>query len=167
LYWAAHDHQLPCDTPLHTLYSFVSLFYTMLIAKQTIEGQHMNEAERAAGLAETAKYKYADRVGNQLFIAGQVPHDADGQLINAENPYAQSTQCLNNLHKLLAVHDFATSDIRQLVVYVVGEHPNLSAAWSAVKDWFGDQVPPATLLGVARLGYVGQLVEIDATIIKA
>jgi enamine deaminase RidA (YjgF/YER057c/UK114 family) len=127
----------------------------------------MNEAERAAGLAETPKYKYAERVGNQLFVAGQVPHDADGRLIGSEDPYAQATQCLSNLQKLLAVHGFARSDIRRLVIYVVGEQPALAAAWSAVRDCFSDQVPPATLLGVARLGYVGQVVEIDATVISA
>ena len=50
---------------------------------------------------------------------------------------------------------------------LVGDQASLSAAWSAVADWFGGQVPPATLLGVAGLGYVGQLVEIDTTIVKA
>jgi enamine deaminase RidA (YjgF/YER057c/UK114 family) len=127
----------------------------------------MNDAERAAGLPETAYYHYATRVGNQLFVAGQVPQDAAGQLIGAEDPYAQATQCLRNLQILLAVHDFSASDIRHLTVYVVGDHPQLAAAWSAVQNWFHNAVPPATLLGVARLGYVGQIVEVDATIIKA
>ena len=57
-------------------------------------------------------------------------------------------------------------DIRRLVVYVVGEQADLSTAWSAVTEHFGGQVPPATLLGVARLGYPGQVVEIDATVVK-
>ena len=59
------------------------------------------------------------------------------------------------------------SDVRQLVVYVVGEQANLSAAWKAVAESFDRSVPPATLLGVARLGYVGQLVEVAATVLKA
>jgi enamine deaminase RidA (YjgF/YER057c/UK114 family) len=126
----------------------------------------MNDAEQAAGLAQTPQYKYAERIGDQLFVAGQVPHNAEGQLVGAD-PAAQATQCLANLQTLLNVHGFATSDIRRLVIYVVGEQPNLPIAWSAVRDWFGGQVPPATLLGVASLGYSGQLVEIDATIIKS
>ena len=48
----------------------------------------------------------------------------------------------------------------------VGEQADLSAAWGAVTAHFGGQVPPATLLGVARLGYPGQVVEIDATVVK-
>jgi enamine deaminase RidA (YjgF/YER057c/UK114 family) len=73
---------------------------------------------------------------------------------------------LNNLSAVMAVHGFSTQDVRQLVVYVVGEHANLSAAWKAVTESFSGQVPPATLLGVARLGYVGQLVEVAATVLK-
>lgn len=127
----------------------------------------MNELERAAGLPTTAQYLYAERVGNQLFVAGQVPHDSQGRVVGVDDPHAQALQCLSNLKALLGVHGFATSDVRQLVVYVVGGQANLSAAWKAIADSFGGQAPPATLLGVAGLGYAGQLVEVDATVLKA
>ena len=127
----------------------------------------MNEAEHKAGLAPTPQYRYADRLGDQLFVAGQVPLDSLGHLVGPEDPGAQALQCLRNLERLLAVHGFLATDIRRLVVYVIGDQASLSAAWSAVAGWFGGQVPPATLLGVAALGYVGQLVEIDVTVIKA
>lgn len=133
----------------------------------TNEPSVMNELELQAGLPPTPQYQYALRVGSQLFVAGQVPNGADGQLIGSGDPNAQASQCLRNLDRLLRVHDFQMSDVRQLVVYVVGDHASLSAAWSAVSDWFAGQVPPATLLGVANLGYVGQLVEIDVTIVKS
>ncbi len=84
-----------------------------------------------------------------------------------DNAYAQAIQCLSNLSSVLAVHGFSNSDVRELVVYVVGEQANLSAAWKAVAESFDGSVPPATLLGVARLGYVGQLVEVAATVLKA
>ncbi|MES2612051.1 MAG: RidA family protein [Pseudomonadota bacterium] len=127
----------------------------------------MNEAELNAGLSATPHYRYADRLGNRLFVAGQVPLDSHGHLAGPQDPGAQALQCLRNLERLLAVHEFQVRDIRQLVVYVIGDQASLSAAWSAVAAWFGGQVPPATLLGVSGLGHVGQLVEIDATVIKA
>ncbi|MEO0532474.1 MAG: RidA family protein [Cyanobacteria bacterium P01_A01_bin.123] len=126
----------------------------------------MNEAEREAGLAVTPGYRYAEKVGNQLFVAGQVPHNRDGQLIGIDNPHAQSRQCLDNLLKILAVHGYSVADIRQLVIYVVGQRSNLVQAWTAVEEKFSEGVPPATLLGVTTLGHEGQLVEIDATVIK-
>ena len=126
----------------------------------------MNQAEIASGLPVTPHYQYAQQVGSQLFLAGQVPQAADGLIVAPGNPCAQASQCLANLNKVLAVHGFAAPDIRRLVVYVVGEQADLSAAWDAVTEHFGGQVPPATLLGVARLGYPGQVVEIDATVVK-
>lgn len=126
----------------------------------------MNEGEIAAGLAPTSKYRYAQRVGLQLFIAGQVPHDANRNLVGEGDPSAQANQCLENLRTLIELHGFEQQDIRRLIVYVVGDERNLTDAWGAVSNWFDDRVPPATLLGVNLLGYTDQLVEIDATILK-
>ena len=127
----------------------------------------MNELERTAGLAATPGYDYARRTGTQLHIAGQVPHNSAGQLVGGTDPLAQAVQCLRNLKTLLSVHGFSTDDIQRLVVYVVGEQENLTRAWGAVQQWFSGTVPPATLLGVACLGHPGQLVEVDATVIKS
>jgi enamine deaminase RidA (YjgF/YER057c/UK114 family) len=126
----------------------------------------MNERELAAGLSPTPGYRYADRVGDRLFVAGQVPHDARGDLVGRLDPHRQALQCLSNLHTVMATHGFERSDIRYLRIYVVGSGPNLSTAWNAVETWFDHDVPPATLLGVARLGYADQLVEIDATVVR-
>lgn len=127
----------------------------------------MNDSEAQAGLAPTASYQYAQQVGPQLFVAGQVPHDSDANLVGLGNPFAQATQCLSNLRKLIVLHGFDERDIRHLTVYVVGNQQDLTDAWQAVMEWFNHNVPPATLLGVARLGYENQLIEIDATIISA
>src|SRR5690606_292362 len=107
-----------------------------------------------------------EKVGNQLFIAGQVPGDSSGHLVGPNDPYQQSHQCLANLQKLLATHGYTFKHIRRLVVYVVGKQPDLVKAWAAVKEEFNDNVPPATLIGVSPLGHEGQLVEIDATVIR-
>jgi enamine deaminase RidA (YjgF/YER057c/UK114 family) len=122
----------------------------------------MNVAERAAGLAATPGYRYADSVGDELYVAGQVPHDADGNIVGLDDTGRQATQCLDNLTLLIEVRGFSQEHVRRLVVYVVGE--DLRGAWDAMRQRFPDGVPPATLLGVARLGHIGQLVEIDAII---
>lgn len=122
----------------------------------------MNEAELQAGLAATPGYRYADVVGDELFLAGQVPHDADGTIVGAGDTRTQAERCLDNLFRVIEVHGFDRADIRRLVIHVVGEE--LSTAWDAVRTGFDGEVPPATLLGIARLGHSGQLVEIDATV---
>ena len=86
----------------------------------------MNEAERDAGLAPTPGYRYADVVGDELFIAGQVPHGVHGALVGP-GVEAQADRCLTNLFRLIDVHGFEREHIRRLVVYVVGD--DLAAAW--------------------------------------
>jgi enamine deaminase RidA (YjgF/YER057c/UK114 family) len=127
----------------------------------------MNEGEIEAGLAQTSNYRYADRVGSRLFVAGQVPVDAHRNVVGIDDPAAQARQCLTNLVTLIAHHGFSGDDIHQLTVYVVGQHDNLIVAWGEVKSFFESNVPPATLLGVTVLGFVDQLVEIDAVIERA
>jgi enamine deaminase RidA (YjgF/YER057c/UK114 family) len=129
--------------------------------------QAMNEGELSAGLAQTSNYRYADRIGDRLVIAGQVPRDADANLIAPGDPVAQARQCLDNLFTLITLHGFSRHDIHQLTVYVVGPHHNLIDAWGEVSSCFEHNVPPATLLGVTHLGYVDQVVEIDALIERA
>ena len=126
----------------------------------------MNEAEMNSGLAKTPGYRYADRVGNQLFISGQMPWNEEGEIVGRNNPEIQAETCLNNLNKLLRLYGFEITDLRRITVYVVGNRDDLTVAWNAVRSWFNDAVPPATLLGVALLGYPDQMVEIDATIVK-
>ncbi len=120
----------------------------------------------AAGLAATPGYRYAERVGDQLFVAGQVPLDGDGELVGLNNAAAQAVACLDNLGVLVEVHGFTIDDVRRLTVHVVGPHQNLLDAWDAVRDWFDGAVPPATLLGAHLLGFGDQLVEVDATIVR-
>ncbi len=125
----------------------------------------MNEQEVAAGLAPTPGYRYADRVGDRLYVAGQVPLDSSGQLVGESDLGAQVRTCLENLSLLVRTHGVAPADIRHITVHVVGDQPMLAEAWSEVLAWFGGEVPPATLLGATALGYAGQLVEIDAVIV--
>lgn len=124
----------------------------------------MNEREIAAGLAATPGYRYAEAVGDRLYLAGQVPLDQDGRLVGPDDVAAQASQCLANLWAVLAANGFAVADVRRITVHVVGDRPALSEAWRAVVDGFAGTAPPATLLGAARLGYDGQLVEIDADV---
>ena len=112
----------------------------------------MNEDELSAGLAPTPSYRYADVVGNELFVAGQVPLDGGGELgrcLAIQQP--RRRQCLAQSGH---TPDFGTmrfsigSDIRHLTIYVVGEHQNLARRLGRDDVRGGvDEVPPATLLG--------------------
>ncbi|MGW7266535.1 RidA family protein [Streptomyces sp. NPDC054842] len=99
------------------------------------------------------------------FLAGSVPLDAEGNLVGAGDPVRQAERVLANLEEQLHA---VGSDLAHVVatdVYVVsGEPAVLSAVWQVVEA-SGLSAGPhsSTLIGVACLGYAGQLVEITAT----
>lgn len=99
------------------------------------------------------------------FLAGSVPLDAEGKLVGAGDPVRQAQQVVRNLREQLRA---VGSDLEHVVstdVYVVSGEPSvLSAVWEVVEA-SGLSAGPhsSTLLGVACLGYSGQLVEITAT----
>ncbi|MEU9448386.1 RidA family protein [Streptomyces sp. NPDC048277] len=122
----------------------------------------------APALFPPPTYSHASVVeaGTRLaFLAGSVPLDADGQLVGAGDAVRQAEQVLTNLAEQLRA---VGSDLAHVVatdVYVVSSDPAvLSAVWEVVEA-SGLSAGPhsSTLIGVACLGYTGQLVEITAT----
>ena len=115
------------------------------------------------GLSEPPGYAhFAVGVGERvMFTAGQVPLDADGSLVGRDDPMAQTEQVLSNLLATLEAAGATPDDVVKITVYVVGTQEDLPAVWEVVR---GSPVGrgPSTLLGVERLGYTGQLVEIEA-----
>jgi enamine deaminase RidA (YjgF/YER057c/UK114 family) len=104
--------------------------------------------------------------GRTAYLAGQCPLDADGRLVGEGDHRAQAGQVAANALTALAAAGAGPQDVVRSVIYVVSdEQPVLSAVWEALN---ASPLGPAfgtasTLLGVARLGFTGQLVELDLT----
>ncbi|MFD3928495.1 RidA family protein [Streptomyces sp. NPDC058614] len=113
-------------------------------------------------------YSHASVVeaGTKLaFLAGSVPLDAKGNIVGEADPVRQAEQVLANLDEQLRAVGSDMAHVVSTDVYVVGSEPAvLSAVWEVVEA-SGLSVGPhsSTLIGVACLGYTGQLVEITAT----
>jgi enamine deaminase RidA (YjgF/YER057c/UK114 family) len=99
------------------------------------------------------------------FLAGSVPLDAGGELVGPGDPVRQAEQVIANLEEQLRAVGSDLAHVVATEVYVVSSEPAvLSAVWSVVEA-SGLSAGPhsSTLIGVACLGYTGQLVEITAT----
>jgi enamine deaminase RidA (YjgF/YER057c/UK114 family) len=125
------------------------------------------------GLSQPPEYTHYAVVppGTRLvFLAGQVPLDAVGALVGPGDPVAQARQCLANLRLALREVGAPAKDAVRTTVYVVAtEQRHMADVWEAILDSdLGDVArTAATLLGVAGLGYTGQLVEIEVTLALA
>jgi enamine deaminase RidA (YjgF/YER057c/UK114 family) len=122
------------------------------------------ERRDVPGLAEPPGYRhYAVASGTRLvFTAGAVPLDPTGELVGSGDYRAQTDQVLANLLAALKAAGARPEHVVKTTVYVVGEgrEPKV-AVWDVVQR-SELAAAPSTLVGVAGLGYSGQLVEIDA-----
>jgi enamine deaminase RidA (YjgF/YER057c/UK114 family) len=126
------------------------------------------ERTNVPGLVEPPGYTHIATVTDSklVFFAGQVPLNERGELVGPNDPLTQGVQCLRNLARCLAAAGARPEDVVRTIVYVVaGEPATLGRVWRALMDSEHAAVlrTPATLLGVAHLGYSGQLVEIECT----
>ncbi|MEU6160465.1 GNAT family N-acetyltransferase [Streptomyces sp. NPDC047130] len=122
----------------------------------------------APGLCPPPSYSHVSVVeaGTRLaFLAGTVPLDAAGRLVGEADPVRQAEQTVANLRRQLAAVGSGPAHVVRTEVYVVSDDPAvLGRVWEVVTA-SGLAAGPhsSTLLGVACLGYAGQLVEITAT----
>lgn len=120
---------------------------------------------RADRLYDGAPYAYASVAppGALVFTAGACPLDENGLIVGPDDIPVQARQAVANLAEALAAAGAGLADVLKTTVYVASaDRGDLVAAWEVVRAAFADHDAPSTLLGVAALGYAGQLVEIEA-----
>ncbi|MFC9114424.1 RidA family protein [Streptomyces sp. NPDC057092] len=104
--------------------------------------------------------------GRTAYLAGQCPLDRSGELVGPGDLDAQIDQVVANAVAALSAVDAGPDRVVRSVIYVVSDDGAvLGGAWRRLT---GSALGPAfttasTLLGVARLGFAGQLVEVDLT----
>jgi len=119
-------------------------------------------------LHQTAGYAHVTIVesGQLAILAGQCPLDRDAQLVGPGDILAQVDQVVANAAEALEAAGTCAENVVRSVIYVVSEDSGvLSSVWDRLT---GSGIGPAfttasTLLGVAALGYRGQLVEVQLT----
>lgn len=100
------------------------------------------------------------------FLAGQCPLNEAGELTGAGDLAAQAGQVIRNILVALSSVGAGPADVVRTVIYVVSaDRADLADVWQILRSSeLADALTSAsTLLGVAQLGYPGQLVEIDVT----
>ena len=104
--------------------------------------------------------------GRTAHLAGQCPLDRDGNLVGDGDVLAQVDQVAANALTALAAVGAAPSDVVRSHIWVASsDRAVLAAVWTRLRESaLADALTTAsTLVGVAQLGYPGQLVELDLT----
>jgi enamine deaminase RidA (YjgF/YER057c/UK114 family) len=108
-------------------------------------------------------YEYSSVVGpgSLVFTAGACPLDEDGAVVAPGDHAAQAAVAVDNLLTVLAANGAGAEHLVRTTIYVTGSHDDLLRTWDVIAGRLAPHRPPSTLLGVAVLGYTGQVVEID------
>ena len=120
------------------------------------------------GLHVTPGYHHVTVVeaGRLAFLAGQCPVRPDGTYPPADDLRGQLDQTVANCLAVLAAVEADPSDVVRSTVYVVSDSQReLAQVWTLlVESALGPAFSTAsTLVGVTRLGYSGQRIEIELT----
>jgi enamine deaminase RidA (YjgF/YER057c/UK114 family) len=121
-----------------------------------------------AELHDTPGYHHVTVVeaGRLAFLAGQCPVNQAGEVVGGDDVDAQVDQVAANAMTALTAVGAVPEHVVRSVIYVVSDdRAVLAAVWRRFRDspLAAAFTTASTLLGVARLGYPGQLVELDLT----
>lgn len=105
--------------------------------------------------------------GRTAYLAGQCPLDGNGDLVGSGSLEKQVDQVAANAFAALAAVRAQPRHVVRSVIYVRSDdRDDLGAVWQQLTESSIGQAftTASTLLGVAQLGFTGQLVEVDLTV---
>jgi enamine deaminase RidA (YjgF/YER057c/UK114 family) len=106
-------------------------------------------------------YSHVARVGKTLYIAGQVARDVQGKLVGKGDFEAQARQVYTNLRNIL---EEAGGGLRNIVktTTILIHYGNVESYRKIRNEFFGDMMPPNTLLIIESLASPDFMIEVEA-----
>ena len=108
-----------------------------------------------------ANYSHVTRVGNTLYISGQLGLGSDGTLVGAGDAEAQAEQCYRNIQAIVEHFGGSMDDVVKITQYItdLAYRPLVARP----RDRFlGTPGPSSTLVVIKGLAMPECLVEIEA-----
>ena len=110
------------------------------------------------------RYTHGWRVGNTVYVAGQLALDKSAKLVGPNDIGAQTRQIFENMRRVLEAGGASLRDVVKLTVFVTDIR--YREGYGEVRQQFFAANPPAsTLVQVAALAIPGALIEIEAVAI--
>lgn len=106
-------------------------------------------------------YSHGVRVGDFLFVAGQVGLDEDLRLVGVGDPEAQARQAWQNIQTVVEAAGGKITDVVRVTTFLV-DASHVEALHKVRREFFPDgDFPTATVVQVAALAMPGLLLETE------
>jgi enamine deaminase RidA (YjgF/YER057c/UK114 family) len=102
------------------------------------------------------------RVGNQLYLAGQVALDENLDLVGPGDPEAQARQAWKNIRVVVESAGGKLTDVVRVTTYLI-DMEHMESIHKVRREMFPEgDFPTATMVQVSKLGMPGLLLETEA-----
>jgi len=106
-------------------------------------------------------YSQAVKVGDTIYVSGQVDHDETGKILNPGDMEGQMRQAYANVRQVLAHFGATMENVVDEILFVVDMESAMKARGRMKDEVFGPSIlPAATIVQIERLALTGFMVEI-------
>jgi len=106
-------------------------------------------------------YAQAVKIGDTIYVSGQVSHDDDGNIVGQGDMEAQMRQAYANIQKLLAKYGTTMENIVDEIIFVTDMDAAFAAAVKCRQEIFsGNPVIASTIIQIQRLAFPELMIEI-------
>ena len=118
------------------------------------------EWSKAFGFSQAVELRGAEQI---LICSGQTGIAEDGSPPSSSDMGNQVKKAFENLRAVLQATGFAAPDVVKVNYYTTDVDELIAVLQPHASEFFGDNLPASTLLGVARLAFPQLKIEIEAT----
>lgn len=118
---------------------------------------------KSLGMPWEKEYGYAQavKVGDTIYVSGQVSHDETGKIVGVGDMEAQMRQAYTNIKKLLAQYGATMDNIVDEILFVTDMNTAFAAAVKCRQDIFsGTPIVASTIVQIQRLAFPELMIEI-------
>jgi 2-iminobutanoate/2-iminopropanoate deaminase len=123
----------------------------------------INKETKNFGMPWEKEYGYAQavKIGDTIYVSGQVSHDDDGNIVGQGHMEAQMRQAYANIQKLLAKYGTTMENIVDEIIFVTDMDAAFAAAVKCRQEIFsGNPVIASTIIQIQRLAFPELMIEI-------
>ena len=123
----------------------------------------INKETKSLGMPWEKEYGYvqAVKVGDTIYVSGQVSHDDRGNIVGLVDMEAQMRQAYANIQKVLAQYGATMENIVDETLFVTDMNTAFAAAVKCRQDIFsGTPVVASTIVQIQRLAFPELMIEI-------